>query len=525
MDTSKSDPESAPQQQDSGDRGQPQHGIGDDSSASALPVDKAPHSAIEAARDSAVLQAQDPNIIDWDGLDDPANPQNWPPRKKWANIVVLAAITFLVPLASSMFAPGIPQVLSDFDTHNPSLATFVVSVYVLGLAAGPLVLAPMSELYGRVVIYHVGNVLFIIFTVACALSTNMNMLVAFRFMCGLVGAGPIAIGGGTIADLTTLKERGTAMSVWSLGPLLGPSIGPVAGGFLSQAEGWRWIFWVLAITSGVITAAGFLVLRETHPGTLLERKASRLRKETGNANLRSKLDLQIAPRTLFLRSIVRPTKFLLLSPICLVLSVYAAFTYAMIYFMISTFTFVFQGNYGFSEGIVGLVFISLGLGMFFGVVVQQAIGNRIMERLADKHNNGKPKPEYRIPPTLLAGCLIPGGLFLYGWTVQYRIQWAVPLLGVVLAGMGICIINISTNLYLVDAFTVYAASALAASAVLRSIFGATFPLFALQMYDALGLGWGNSLLAFIALAMLAFPPLLYGYGERLRSHPRFQIKL
>jgi MFS family permease len=222
---------------------------------------------------------------------------------------------------------------------------------------------------------------------------------------------------------------------------------------------------------------------------------------------------------------VRPTKFLVLSPICLVLSVYAAFTYAMIYFMISTFTFVFQDNYGFSEGIVGLVFISLGLGMFFGVVVQQAIGNRIMERLANKHNNGKPKPEYRIPPTLLAGCLIPIGLFIYGWTVQYRIQWAVPLLGVVLAGMGICIINISTNLYLVDAFTVYAASALAASAVLRSIFGATFPLFALQMYDALGLGWGNSLLAFIALAMLAFPPLLYSYGEQLRSHPRFQIKL
>ena len=201
-------------------------------------------------------------------------------------------------------------------------------------------------------------------------------------------------------------------------------------------------------------------------------------------NLRSKFDLQIAPRTLFLRSIVRPSKLLVLSPICLVLSVYSAFVYSIIYLMISTFTFVFQDSYGFSEGIVGLVFLSLGLGMLLGVVIQQAIGDRIMKRLADKLNKGKSKPEYRIPPTLLAGFLIPIGLLVYGWTVQYRIQWAVPLLEALVAGMGICIINISTNLYLVDAFTAYAASALAASAVLRSVFGATFPLFALQMYDA-----------------------------------------
>src|SRR6266699_7007825 len=140
----------------------------------------------------------------------------------------------------------------------------------------------MSELYGRVIIYHAGNVLFIIFTIGCALSTDMNTLIAFRFLSGLVAAGPTAIGGGTIADLTTPEQRGTAVSVWSLGPLLGPSVGPVAGGFLSQAAGWRWIFWVLAITSGVITTASFLVLRETYPATLLERKTRRLRKETGN---------------------------------------------------------------------------------------------------------------------------------------------------------------------------------------------------------------------------------------------------
>lgn len=389
---------------------------------------------------------------------------------------------------------------------------------------GPLVLAPMSELYGRAIIYHVGNVLFILFTVGCALSTNMGMLIAFRFLAGLVGAGPITIGGGTIADLTTIQQRGTAMSIWSLGPLLGPSIGPIAGGFLAQAVSWRWIFWVLTIASGVITIIALGVLRETYPPTLLKRKTRRLQMETGNMKLRSRIDSNVAPKELFLRSILRPSKLLIFSPVCLLLSVYAAFLYAMLYFMFSTFSFVFEQNYGFREGIVGLVYIALGIGMMLGLMVQQAAGDRIVKNLSEK-SNGKPKPEYRLPIMMLAGFLIPAGLFIYGWTAQNHVQWAVPLLGTLLVGMGVSIININVNLYLVDAYTIYAASAMGASTVLRSIFGATFPLFALQLFDALGLGWGNGLLGFIALAMWPIPPLFMKYGEYLRTDAKFQVKL
>ncbi|WDK10709.1 major facilitator superfamily transporter [Colletotrichum graminicola] len=424
-----------------------------------------------------------------------------------------------------MFAPGVPQLLEDFDTRNESLATFVVSVYILGLAFGPLALAPMSELYGRAMIYHVGNVLFIIFTAGCALSTSMGMLIAFRFLSGLVGAGPITIGAGTIADLMTVRQRGMAMSVWSLGPLLGPSIGPIAGGFLAQAEGWRWIFWVLTATAGVITIMGFVVLRETNAPVLLKRKTQRLQKQTGNMQLRSKLGSNLNPRELFLRSILRPSKFLVFSPVCLLLSIYGAFIYAMIYFMFSTFSFVFQETYGFGQSTVGLVYIALGIGMMIGLAIQQATGNRIMSKLANRHHSGKPKPEYRLPIMILGGLFIPSGLFIYGWTAQAHIQWAVPLLGTLVVGTGVSIINISVNLYLVDAYTVYAASALAASTILRSIFGATFPLFALQLFDSLGLGWGNSLLGFVAVCMWPIPALFIRYGEYLRTAPKFQIKL
>ena len=146
-----------------------------------------------------------------------------------------------------MFAPGVPQMMAEFHSTNQALASFVVSVYVLGFALGPLILAPLSELYGRWILYATCNTLFVVFTVACAVSSNLNMLIGFRFLAGCVGAVPLAVGGGTIADMFQRDERGLAMSLYSMGPVIGPAIGPVAGGFLSQAKGWRWIFWLLTI--------------------------------------------------------------------------------------------------------------------------------------------------------------------------------------------------------------------------------------------------------------------------------------
>lgn len=146
-----------------------------------------------------------------------------------------------------MFAPGIPQVMADFRSTNQLLGSFVVSIFVLGFAFGPLIIAPLSELYGRVYIYHCTNILFLVFTIACAASSSMGMLIAFRFFEGLAGSAPLTLGGGTISDMIVQEKRGGAMAIWAMGPLLGPVVGPIAGGFLTQAKSWRWVFWVIAM--------------------------------------------------------------------------------------------------------------------------------------------------------------------------------------------------------------------------------------------------------------------------------------
>jgi len=189
----------------------------------------------------------DPNVVDWDSPDDPERAINWPERRKWFNMAIISAVTFLTPLASSMVAPGVPSVMKEFNSSNETVGSFIVSIYILGYALGPLFIAPMSEVYGRLWVYHVCNVMFVIWTVACALAPNIGSLLFFRLMGGIAGSCPITIGGGSIADMIVQQKRGAAMAIFALGPLLGPVIGPVAGGFLSEAEGWRWVFWVLAI--------------------------------------------------------------------------------------------------------------------------------------------------------------------------------------------------------------------------------------------------------------------------------------
>lgn len=149
-----------------------------------------------------------------------------------------------------MFAPGADALCAEFGITDSTIAALTVTIYILGFALGPLFISPLSEIYGRLIVYHVGNGVYLGFTIGCALSTNTAMFMVFRFMCGVAAASPMSIGGGTIADLYRQEERGKAMALFGLGPLLGPvwlSILPLAAFTDSSADfdgvhwsrGWR----------------------------------------------------------------------------------------------------------------------------------------------------------------------------------------------------------------------------------------------------------------------------------------------
>ncbi|KAK6859668.1 hypothetical protein PG995_003304 [Apiospora arundinis] len=457
---------------------------------------------------------EDPNVVGWDE-NDPEHPYNWPKWRTVVNCTLVSLMVFVTPLASSIFAPGVPQLMRDFESTSLEIAAFVVSVYILGFAFGPLVMAPLSEIYGRLYVYHASMVGFVIFAVACALAPNMGSLIAFRFLSGIFGSCPVTNGGGSIADMVPQEGRAAAMAAFSIGPLLGPIIGPVAGGFLSEAKGWRWTFWLLAIVGGVVGLVNVFVMRESYHPVILERKTERLRKATGNMQLRSKLDIGLSPRDYFARSIMRPIKMILFSPIIIATSLFMALT--------STTT-----SAPASSGSPTSAWASAPLS---GVAVFSSTSDPYIKKKAAEADalaaeTGAPregliKPEYRLPLLPVGGIIMPIGFFIYGWTAEKHVHWIVPIIGTAIIGVGNMIIFMCIQLYVVDAFGLYAASALAANTLVRSLAGGVLPLAGLRMYERLGIGWGNSLLGFIALTLPPIAIVIIKYGEHWRK--RFVI--
>ncbi|KAJ5551512.1 hypothetical protein N7535_000542 [Penicillium sp. DV-2018c] len=468
------------------------------------------------------IEKQDPNLVDFDGPNDTENPFNWPTWKKGRQLVLMAFNTFITPLASSMFTPGVRDVMAEFNVTSTMLGSFVVSVYILGYCFGPFLIAPLSEIYGRVPLYHACNILFLIFTIACAVAQTMPQLIVFRLLAGMTGVCPLTIGSGTVADMVPKEKRAGIMAIWAMGPIMGPVVGPVAGGFLAEAEGWRWVFWVIAITTGVMIILTIIWYRESYGPVVLERKAARLRKETGNPDLRSihyrgKLSLN-----LFASALARPLKLLFCSPIVFLMALFAATTYGYLYLMFTTITAIFTTQYGFSPGTAGLSFLGFGIGSLMGLLITGGVSNRIAQ---DHTKRGCFRPESRLLPMMVGCWFMPAGLFWYGWSAEKGAHWIVPILGTWFFAIGLMAVFMSTSTYLVDSYLRYAASVTAANTALRSLLGALLPLAGPSMYDSLGLGWGNSLLAFISLAMCGVPFLFWKYGEMIRTHPRFQVKL
>lgn len=272
-----------------------------------------------------------------------------------------------------------------------------------------------------------------------------------------------------------------------------------------------------------MTIISFIFMRETYHPIILRRKVHRLQKETQNPNLRSQLDNNLTTREIFLRAIVRPTKMLIFSPICLLMNTYMAIVYGYLYLLFTTITSLYEEVYHFSNGVAGLSYLGIGIGMMLGLFGFALTSDRIANKLVAK-NSGQRKPEYRLPIMMIGATLIPIGLFWYGWSAQARIHYIMPIIGTGWVGAGLLLTFMPISVYLVDTFTLYAASALAANTVLRSLVGAFLPLAGPAMYKSLGLGWGNSLLAFIALALWPVAPIFYIYGERIRTSKRFHVQ-
>ncbi|KAK7444062.1 hypothetical protein VKT23_015459 [Stygiomarasmius scandens] len=470
-------------------------------------------------------EAEGETIVQWDGPNDPENPRNWSKKRRWVAIhqqtvaIVILIVDISSPVASSISSPSLPDISAELGIQPGSiLENMSLSIFVLAYALGPLFWGPLSELYGRLVILQVSNIWFLIFNTLCAFSTTPTQLLVFRFFAGFGGAAPQSLGGGVVGDLWSPEERAMAMSVYSLAPLVGPSTGPLVGGWIALKSKWQWVFWSVSIADAILQVAGFIFLRETYAPELLKRKARSLRKATGRMNIRSAFERPDRHWTVVMgRGMVKPIIFLLTEPIVQVFALYMAVLYGVLYLSLTTFVKVFTDQYGENSGIAGIHYLAIALGSTVGGQVGARVLNKVYAHLKAR-NGGVGTPEMRLPLLMVSATTLPIGLVIYGWTANARVFWLVPDLGVFIYSIGIGGNWTCIQTYLVDNYALHAASAIAGVTSFRAFAGFGFPLFADQMYGTLGDGWGNSVLALICLIIgCPAPFIFYRYGPELRA--------
>ncbi|KAF8213168.1 MFS general substrate transporter [Mycena galopus ATCC 62051] len=470
---------------------------------------------------------RDPYLIDCFEDGDPTNPKNWSNLRRWY-LTVLAGILVLNATFASAAPSGISVQLIEEYNMSEEVATLAISLFVAGYCVGPVLWGPLSENYGRWPIFFYPFVVYTLFQIGGALAKNTATVLVLRFLGGVFAAAPLTNSGGVISDIWDASTRGKALALFTLAPFAGPTIGPTVAGFIATSgTNFRWVFWILAIFAGVCCLLIMFTLPETYAPVLLVRKAEKKRKETGDSRFYAPAEkIVLTVRERAENTLAHPFKLLFLEacapcPMLLAITLYMSFVYGCIYLLFEAYPIVFTEGHHLSAGMSGLTFLPLLLGGITAVIISAVVYNPRYEREAARLAPKPVPPEFRLEMTLIAAPLYVVAFFWFGWTSFPSISLWAPLMSGYVSGFAINWIFLSLFNYIIDTYLFMAASALAANTIVRSVFGAVFPLFATQMFNALGPRWASSLLGFVALVMVPIPIVLVRFGPSLRAKSKF----
>ena len=473
--------------------------------------------------DSGESQTRITHARDWISPNDPGNPRNFSLFRRIGSTFAVTFLALVSTFGASIYSAGIQDVTNEFDISE-ELAILPLSIYTVGLALGPLLGAPLCETFGRKVVYLVTSPIFALFTIGAGFSQNIASLTVCRFFAGLFASPAIGNASATIIDYTAGRYRAVLMSFYYSIPILGSVIGPLVGGFVVKAKGWRWTQWTILFFI-VAFYIPIVLTKESYKKIILQRRAKKHGVEGPPHEELSALDfLRHFART----QLIRPLHMLFTEPIVSLVCIYSGFLFGLQYLYIIASPWVYEHYYGFSVEGQSLSFLGLVTGtilapfllIFFDHYMYQPRLKRFYQQYS---------PDERIPPEnrlfgALAGSFVqPAALFGFAWTAQARIHWIVPEIFQAIAMASSILVYAPVQLFMMDTYgSLYGASAAGAAMLSRYGFSAAFPLFTFQMYRNLGVGWATSLLAFCTLGMAPIPWLFYRCGERLRRRTKYE---
>ncbi|EFQ36418.1 major facilitator superfamily transporter [Colletotrichum graminicola M1.001] len=455
------------------------------------------------------------NEANWNWDTDPYNPLNWPARQKFTQMVMISLAALTSSLGTSIISPAHTQLMEEFGV-TATQAIVPLSMYVFALGLGPVVGGPLSETVGRHPVYLFSLPLGALFTLGVGFCHSFAGVCILRFLAGFCLSPSLAIGSGTINETYQPSERALPTTAFILMPFLGPGLGPVIGAFVVNRKGWRWTQWTMLFF--IATAMVSTILsKETYHTVLQRRRAAQLGLPVEPLPVARERVHKFATSAL-----ARPVRMMFTEPIVSFICLYVACEFATLFSFFAALPYVFRTVYGFGIEQQGLIFLSIAVGCVLGSLTIMLCNAVIYLPQTKKHPPQRTPPEYRLYPAMVGSIGLPLGLFWFGWTAREDISWASPVVAIMPFAWGNICVFVSTMQYLLDVYKgTNVASAASANSLARYVLAGAFPLFVVQMYTNLGIGWASSLLGFIALALMPVPWAFFKFGRAIRQRSTF----
>jgi len=466
-------------------------------------------------------------VVGYESEKDKMNPHNWSLTTRIGATILIASIGFIVGFASSVDSAALPQAAEEFGVSEvaESLAT---GLFLIGFGVGALFAGPISETVGRNPVYIVTMAVYMIWIMASALAPNLGSQLVFRFLAGFFGSTPLTCAGGSISDLWDPMERVYAFPVFANAAFMGPIFGPIVGGFIAQSSlvSWRWCEWITLIISGLILVLVVLFQPETFAPILLKWKAKHLRKITGDDRYVAEVEIRAdAFWTRLTHALYRPFLLTVREPIVILFALYLTVVYIILFTFLDGYTYIFGETYRFSEGITGLAFLGIAVGLCFASLLVPLIHKWAKRDLAaaqaSRGPNARLPPEKRLWFAMFGAPAVPISLLWMGWTNYPSISYWSGLISSVMFGYGILCIFISSYQYIIDSYEMYAASALASLTLIRYVAAGAMTVVGIPFYKNVGVHWTLTILACISALMVPVPYVFYYYGPKIRSWSKY----
>ncbi|EUC46272.1 hypothetical protein COCMIDRAFT_36104 [Bipolaris oryzae ATCC 44560] len=468
-------------------------------------------------------------LVTWDSPSDPTNPRNWPLSKRLKILLLLDLVAAIVTTASSIEAPVAPQSAAFFGASESLHAFCSTGIYLLGFGLGSLVAAPASEILGRYQVYLYSLVTCEAWLIGAALAPNLAALAIFRFLAGCFASAPMTVAGGSMSDLWSTREMTWTFPLFGAICFGGPVLGPLIASFIGENEvvSWRLAEWIIVVLNGVCIVVVAVAMEETYPPQLLKLKAMQLRKMTGEGRFKTAKEHEDEGLGSKLKkNFTRPFR-LALEPIVVLLTFYNTLVYVVLFTFLVGYPYIFQKIYGMSQGLKNLCFLGLLVGIMLSAALIPFIWTKTERLCREKSDDGSGKSipqESRLMFAMFGAPCLPIGLFWMGWTSHESISVWSPLAASVVIGFGTVCIFMSTYLYIIDSYQMYAASALSFQSTVRYVIASVMTIGGTTMYRDIGTSWTLTILGCIAIVVTPVPYVLYRYGPIIRGKSKFAVR-